>query len=150
MPKNDDAYNNTPRLTDPPSIVRGASKTAATQHGTGTYREPFERASILRRYGVRILSALGPHATRALRQLANHGDPLVRASVADELKRHADVESIDTLARIAARDAIPEVQEAARQAVEELRLIAERLAAQQRPSQRAQTPLLETGETDAN
>jgi hypothetical protein len=122
----------TPRLVETPEGVRRAAATVTHQLGRDTYIAPFEVASVLRAYGVRILSALGDHAVDALRVLGEHRDFRVRAAVADELRRHRDVSAIRMLSGLAEHDERSEVQEAAREAVEELRQIAERIAEEQR------------------
>jgi len=122
----------TPRLVETPEGVRRAAATVTHQLGRDTYIAPFEVASVLRAYGVRVLSALGDHAVDALRVLGEHRDFRVRAAVADELRRHRDVSAIHMLSGLAEHDERPEVQEAAWDAVEELREIAERIAEEQR------------------
>ena len=133
----------TPRIFDPPEIVRRADRNERRRHGVATYDKPFELASVLRAYGVRVLSSLGPRAELALRELADHRDPRVRQAVVEELVRHQDVAAVVTIANLAIYDEEAVVRDAARDALVELRRIAERLAAEQAT---AQAPLIETGE----
>jgi hypothetical protein len=133
----------TPRIFDAPEAVRRADRTERRRHGVATYDKPFELASVLRAYGVRVLSSLGPQAELALRELADHRDPRVRQAVVEELVRHRDVAAVVTIANLAIYDEVPVVRDAARDALVELRRVAERLAAEQSA---AQVPLAETGE----
>ena len=128
----------TPRLAETPEGVRQVATSVHQQLGREKYEAPFEVASVLRAYGVRVISALGDRATEALQELAQHRDFRVRATVADELGRHRDVSSIRLLSGLAANDENPDVQKAAVDAVEELRQVAEQIAAEQR-AEEAQT-----------
>ena len=122
----------TPRLVDTPDGVRKVATSVHQQLGRDTYEAPFEIASVLRAYGVRVISALGDRAAAALHGLSEHQDFRVRATVADELRRHKDVSSIHLLSRLAEDDENAEVKAAASEAVEELRQVAEEIAAEQR------------------
>lgn len=130
----------TPRIFDVPDSVRRADRDERRRRGVVTYEEPFELASLLRAYGVRVLSSLGPRAEQALRELADHKDPRVRQVVVEELVRHRDVEALVTIAQLAVYDEEPLVRQAAQEALVTLRQEAERLATRS-------SPLLETGET---
>jgi hypothetical protein len=96
----------------------------------------------LRAYGVRVLSALGDHATEALRTLVYHLDPQVRVAVTEELVRHEDVQAIDPIQNLALNDEDDAVQETAQLAVEELR----KRAAEQPEPEPAEDVAVETGE----
>jgi len=159
----------TPRLIEVPEEVHRVATQMLQRIGRNMYEEPFEVASILRAYGVRVISALGEHATAALRRFAEHPDPRVRAAAADELRRHQDVEALDILSRMASNDSAPEVKEVALEAVRELQQIAEKIDAEQKrprieprpepeeapseevPAERPEeeVPLVETGEEAA-
>jgi len=129
----------TPRLFDLPESLQRAHRNERQRQGVVTYEKPFELASILRAYGVRVLSSLGPRAELALRELAEHRDPRVRQAVVEELVRHRDVAAVVTLARLAVYDEEAVVREAAQSALVELRRLAETEAS-------VSAPLLETGE----
>lgn len=131
-----------PRIFEVPESVRRADRHERRRRGVVTYEEPFELASLLRAYGVRVLSSLGPRAEQALRELADHRDPRVRQAVVEELVRHRDVEALVTIAHLAVYDEEPTVRHVAQEALSTLRREAERLASQAT----APAPLLETGE----
>ena len=111
----------TARLIDTPPRVSRVALSLTHNLGRQSYDEPFHVASTLRAYGVRVLSALGDHATEALRTLVYHLDPQVRVAVTEELVAHEDVASIDPIQNLALNDADDAVQETAQLAVEELR-----------------------------
>ena len=125
----------TPRLVETPEGVRQVAKSVHQRLGRDSYEAPFEIASVLRAYGVRVISALGDRATEALQTLSEHRDFRVRATVADELRRHQDVSAIRLLSKLAEDDENPDVQKAASVAVEELREVAEKLALEQAEQQ---------------
>jgi len=120
----------TARLIDTPPSVSRVALSLTHNLGRQSYEEPFHVASTLRAYGVRVLSALGDHATEALRTLVYHLDPQVRVAVTEELVVHEDVASIDPIQNLALNDEDDTVQETAQLAVEELR---RRLAARPEP-----------------
>ena len=111
----------TARLIDTPPSVSRVALSLTHNLGRQSYDEPFHVASTLRAYGVRVLSALGDHATEALRTLVYHLDPQVRVAVTEELVAHEDVASIDPIQNLAQNDEDDAVQETAQLAVEELR-----------------------------
>lgn len=111
----------TARLIDTPPSVSRVALSLTHNLGRQSYDEPFHVASTLRAYGVRVLSALGDHATEALRTLVYHLDPQVRVAVTEELVAHEDVASIDPIQNLALNDEDDAVQETAQLAVEELR-----------------------------
>ncbi|MEO2006222.1 MAG: HEAT repeat domain-containing protein [Candidatus Poribacteria bacterium] len=111
----------TARLIDTPPSVSRVALSLTHNLGRQSYEEPFHVASTLRAYGVRVLSALGDHATEALRTLVYHLDPQVRVAVTEELVVHEDVASIDPIQHLALNDEDDAVQETAQLAVEELR-----------------------------
>ncbi|GIX05676.1 MAG: hypothetical protein KatS3mg115_0079 [Candidatus Poribacteria bacterium] len=133
----------TARLIEPPEPVRRLAEQLVQNLGYHTYQEPFEIASILRAYGVRVIAALGEHALEVVRSFTEHRDPRVRAAAADELRRHGDVAALDILSRLASEDQAPEVREVAQQAVQELRQLAEKLEAQERAARPSLDELLE-------
>ena len=130
----------TARLLDTPPAVSRVARSITHSLGRQSYEEPFHVASTLRAYGVRVLSALGDHATEALRTLVYHLDPQVRVAVTEELVRHEDVDAIDPIQNLALNDEDDAVQETAQLAVEELR---KRAAEQPEP---AEDVAVETGE----
>jgi|SaaInl4_135m_RNA_FD_contig_31_2345885_length_1508_multi_7_in_0_out_0_2 hypothetical protein len=120
----------TARLVETPPTVSRVARNLTHSLGRQSYEEPFDVASTLRAYGVRVLSALGDHATEALRTLVYHLDPQVRVAVTEELVVHEDVASIEPIQNLALNDEDAAVQETAQLAVDELR---RRLAAQPEP-----------------
>ncbi len=120
----------TARLVETPPTVSRVARDLTHSLGRQSYEEPFHVASTLRAYGVRVLSALGDHATEALRTLVYHLDPQVRVAVTEELVEHEDVESIAPIENLALNDEDESVQETAQLAVDELR---RRLAEQPEP-----------------
>lgn len=119
--KGSSAPTYTARLIDTPPTVSRVARNITHTLGRQSYEEPFHVASTLRAYGVRVLSALGDHATEALRSLVYHLDPQVRVAVTEELVLHDDVDSIDPIQNLALNDEDATVQETAQLAVDELR-----------------------------
>jgi len=131
------------RIFDIPAEVRRADRNERVRHGVRTYEEPFEVASVLRAYGVRVLSAMQPNANEALRELANHQDARVRTAVVEELLQHQDVSALQMISHLADSDDAPTVREAAQRSLQGLQVVAARIAAD---TQRSEVPLFETGE----
>ncbi|MBT5535106.1 HEAT repeat domain-containing protein [Candidatus Poribacteria bacterium] len=132
----------TARLLDTPPTVSRVARSITHSLGRQSYEEPFHVASTLRTYGVRVLSALGDHATEALRALVYHLDPQVRVAVTEELVRHEDVEAIDPIQNLALKDEDDAVQETALLAVAALRKHAE----EQPEPEPTEDAVVETGE----
>ncbi len=119
--KRQDGPTYTARLVETPPTVSRVARNLTHSLGRQSYEEPFHVASTLRAYGVRVLSALGDHATEALRTLVYHLDPQVRVAVTEELVHHDDVGSIEPIQNLALNDEDAAVQETAQLAVDELR-----------------------------
>jgi hypothetical protein len=146
--KRQDGPTYTARLVETPPSVSRVARNLTHSLGRQSYEEPFHVASTLRAYGVRVLSALGDHATEALRTLVYHLDPQVRLAVTEELVVHQDVASIAPIENLALNDEDAAVQETAQLAVEELRRrLAERPAPEAEPVEDAgEDVVVETGE----
>lgn len=130
-------------LFELPDNVRSVSRTLAFRLGQETYHKPFRIASLLRGYGVRALSEMGPRADEALRDLVVHRDPQVRTTVAQELARRDDTTALDALAFQLSHERIPAVQDALGNAILELRRSVERTALETAPPE---VPMIESGE----
>jgi hypothetical protein len=139
-----------PVLIEAPTEVERLAGTLARRHAIGAYERPFRIASILRAYGVRVLSHMGPYAEEALRELAGHADARVRTAVVEELARHRDVPAIEIVSRLALNDRDADVRQAATEALSALQQVAQVLAEEERVRREkellAKAPLIETGE----